>query len=128
MNPGRILHTGALLALADGSLYMGALLRWAVDSDTTLAVPTGVLAQAWARAGFGRYRISALLGLDVVVAVPLSESAALAVGDLLAGTGNDDVAAAHSVHLALDQSWAVVTDDAAPIRGLHEHVVVDELP
>jgi hypothetical protein len=128
VNPGRVLHTGALLALADGSLYMGALLRWAVEEDVTLAVPTVAIAQAWARAGSDRYRIGDLLTLDVVVPVPLSQPAAIAVGELIAKASGTDVVDGHTVHLALDQHWVVVTDEAAPLRELNADILIDEVP
>lgn len=128
MTPGRVLHTGALLALVDGSPYMGALLRWAVEEDITLAVPTGAIAQAWARAGTDRYRIGDLLTLDVVVPVPLSQPAALIVGELIHRAASRDIVDGHTIHLAVDQGWVVVTDEAGPLRELHATVPIDELP
>ncbi len=128
MTDGRVLHTGALCAFARGSLYMAALLRRAVDGDVILAVPTGALAEAWARAGEGRYRLELLMSLPVVTAVTMNESAARAVGEILAATDQRDIVAGHAAYLSAEQGWPIVTTDVSRLRAVHPAADIDEIP
>ncbi len=125
---GRVLHTGALRAFARGSLYMAALLRRAVDGGVILAVPSGALAEAWATAGEGRYRLDLLTSLPVVTVVAMGESAARAVGEILAATHETDIVAGHAAYLSAEQGWPIVTNDAKRLRAVHPAADIDEIP
>ena len=128
MTAGRVLHTGALTAFARGNLYVAALLRWAVDGDVPVAVPTAALAQAWAASGEERHRLSLLMSLPVVTGVPLDKAAAQAVGELLAAAGQRDAVAGHCVYVSAEHGWPILTDDAATIRAIRASADVDEVP
>lgn len=128
MTIGRVLHTGALSAFARGSLYMAALLRRAVDGDVVLAVPTGALAEAWATAGEGRYRLDLLMSLPVVTVVAMNESAARAVGELLAATNQRDTVAGHTAYVSAEQGWPILTTDANRVRAVNPAADIDEIP
>ena len=114
---GTTLDTGALIALEAGTGYMRALLETAVRERTPIAVPAGVLAQAW-RASPRQARLSRLLGLPVVEVVPLDRSAALAVGKLCAETGAWDVVDVSVVVCARDRGHQVVTSDPGDMRAI----------
>jgi hypothetical protein len=111
------LDTGALLALERGDGRIRALLRRAVENDIAMAVPAGVVAQAW-RGGPRQARIARLLG-DPAVAVPaLDDLTARAVGLLCGRSGHSDVVDAHVALHALAERHTVVTSDPADLQAL----------
>jgi len=126
-----ILDTGALEALAKGSLYMGALLRSARGTNSVLLVPTAAFSEAWAGASKDdRYRLEFLLLEKATRPAPMTIGEARAVGELLARTGTADLIDAHVVCLATLNRWAVVTsaEDAKALRRLHPELQVEILP
>jgi predicted nucleic acid-binding protein len=115
--PGLTLDTGALLALERGDGRVRALLRRAGELGLPIAVPAGVVAQAW-RGGPRQARIARLLG-DPAVEVPaLDDLAARAVGLLCGRTGHPDIVDVQVALHARGQRHAVVTSDPRDLAAV----------
>ena len=71
---GATLDTGALIALESGSTRMAVLVEEALANRAELAVPAGVLAQAW-RGGRRQARIARLLRASNTFVIPLDTKA-----------------------------------------------------
>lgn len=127
---GRVLHTGALIALAHGSLYVASLLRVASDHDLILAVPATALAEAVAAVGDDRYRLDLAMTIDVVNVVPLTLSNAIEVGELCAKTGTSSLAAAHSTYLSTAYHWPIIAgrEDEPALRAVVSDLEIDFVP
>lgn len=112
---GLTLDTGALLALERGDPRMRQLLRRAVEHGTEIAVPAGVVAQAW-RGGPRQARVARLLG-DPTVGVPaLDDTTARAVGLLCGRSGHADVVDVQVVLHARERGHTVITSDPDDLR------------
>lgn len=107
---GLTLDTGALLALERGDARVRALLQRAPERRLALAVPAGVVAQAW-RGGPRQVRVARLLGDPLVEVPPLDDAMARAVGLLCGRSGHADVVDVHVALHARDQGHRVVTSD-----------------
>lgn len=114
---GLTLDTGALLALERGDSRVRALLRRAAENGVALAVPAGVVAQAW-RGGPRQARVARLLGDPTVQVPPLDDMTARAVGLLCGRSGHPDVVDAHVALHARDQGQTVVTSDPDDFRAI----------
>ena len=114
---GLTLDTGALLALERGDARMRALLRRAVEAGIALAVPAGVVAQAW-RGGPRQARVARLLGDPAVQIIPLDDMTARAVGLLCVRSGHPDAVDVHVVLHAREQGHAVVTSDPGDLHAV----------
>ena len=114
---GTTLDTGALIALEAGYRRMAVLVEEAVTNRTPLAIPAGVLAQAW-RGGSRQARLARLLRSSVCTVVPLDQLAAVRAGALGAATGWADVVVGGWGICARDCGHAVVTTDAADLRAI----------
>jgi len=114
---GTTLDTGALIALEAGQRRMAVLVEEAVTSRAPLAIPAGVLAQAW-RGGSRQARLARLLRSSVCTVVPLDQRSALRIGALCAATGTSDVVDVSVALCARDRGHAVVTTDAADLRAI----------
>jgi hypothetical protein len=117
MSTGTTLDTGALVAVENGSTTMRALIRTALQEDATVAIPAGVLAQAW-RASPRQARLSRLLASPNVAVVALDRAAALAVGRLCAETGAQDVVDVSVVVCARQRGHRVVTSDPTDLHAI----------
>jgi predicted nucleic acid-binding protein len=120
---GITLDTGALIALESGSRRMAVLVEEALASRAELAIPAGVLAQAW-RGGAGQARIARLLRSPVTSVVPLDHRQALRVGARCAATGVADVIDVSVALCARDRGHAVVTSDPGDIRAAEPSLLV----
>lgn len=107
---GLTLDTGALLALERGDAKVRALLQRALERRLTLAVPAGVVAQAW-REGPRHARLARLLEDPHVAVPPLDDTVARAVGLLCGRSGHADVIDVHVALSARGQGHSVVTSD-----------------
>lgn len=118
---GFVLDTGALIALerADRRV-MHILLRTQRDGGR-LALPAGVLAQAW-RASPRQARLAHLVGSPHVDVVPLDEQVALAAGTVLAESGGVDAVDASVVVCARQRGQPVMTSDVRDFRRLARDV------
>jgi predicted nucleic acid-binding protein len=112
---GATLDTGALIALESGSRRMAVLVEEALASRAELAIPAGVVAQAW-RGGAGQARIARLLRASVTAVVALDRRQALRAGAPCAATGVTDVMDVSVAVCARDRGHAVVTSDPGDIR------------
>lgn len=123
MSDGLTLDTGALLALERGDPRVRALLRRALEAQRELAVPAGVVAQAW-RGGPRQARVARLLA-DSVVRVPaLDDLTARAVGLLCGRTGCPDVVDVHVALHAREAGHAVVTSDPDDLRAVDDRLAL----
>jgi len=114
---GTTLDTGALIALEAGSARMRALVRTALAAGAPLAVPAGVLAQAW-RASARQARLAQLLRASITEVVVLDRRAALTVGRLCAATGASDVVDVSVVVCARERGHGVVTSDPGDLAAI----------
>lgn len=117
MSPGLTLDTGALLALERGDSRTRALLRRAVDQEIAIAVPAGVLAQAW-RGGPRQARIARLVADPQVFVPPLDDVTARAVGLLCGRSGHADITDVHVALHARQHHSTVVTSDGEDIHAV----------
>ena len=114
---GATLDTGALIALEGGSTRMAVLAEEALAGRTELAVPAGVLAQAW-RGGARQARIARLLRASVTSVVPLDTRMALRVGARCTATGTADIADVSVAICASDRGQPVITSDPDDIAAI----------
>lgn len=114
---GLTLDTGALIALERGDPRLRALLRRATEHALMIAVPSGVVAQAW-RGGARQARIAALLNDPRVEVTALDDLTARAVGITCGRTGTSDIVDAHVALVARQRSHAVVTTDPDNVARL----------
>lgn len=114
---GATLDTGALIALEAGNPWMRGLVRRAAAEGVTLAVPAGVLAQAW-RGGARQARIASLVRLPVTEVVPLDRPSALMIGELCRHTGAEDVVDVSVVLCARRWKHRVVTTDPQDLAAI----------
>jgi predicted nucleic acid-binding protein len=107
--------TGALIAIERRSRRMQALLEEVDRHGTRIAVPAGVVAQAW-RGGPRQARIAAVLSDERTEVVVLDDPTARAVGLLSARSGHPDVVDVSVAVCARQRDSHVVTSDP---DGLH---------
>lgn len=82
-----------------------------------LAIPAGVLAQAW-RGGARQARIARLLRASVTSVTPLDQRTALRIGARCAITGTSDVIDVSVALCARDRAHPVVTSDPGDLRAI----------
>jgi predicted nucleic acid-binding protein len=114
---GLTLDTGALIALEAGSRRMALLVEQAMTAGAELAIPAGVVAQAW-RGGARQARTAKLLQLKVTSVVALDTKLALRVGAVCASTGSTDVVDVSVALCARDRGHPVVTTDPDDIAKI----------
>ncbi|MGH3821222.1 MAG: PIN domain-containing protein [Pseudonocardiaceae bacterium] len=114
---GATLDTGALIALESGDPFLRALVRRAVENRVSLAIPAGVLAQAW-RGSARQVRLAHLLRASITEVVALDRHAALAVGKLCALSGKFDVIDVSVVICARQRGHSIVTSDPDDLRAI----------
>ncbi|MBO0804400.1 MAG: hypothetical protein J2P25_15160 [Nocardiopsaceae bacterium] len=93
---------------------MAVLVEEALANDIELAVPAGVVAQAW-RGGGRQARIAKLLRASVTTIVPLDRKLALRVGARCAASGSTDVVDVSVAVCAHDRGQPVITSDPGDI-------------
>jgi hypothetical protein len=115
---GLTLDAGALIALERGDELVRALLQRAVvDSEATLHIPAGVLAQV-CRDPRRQTRLARLLKHDHTNVVPLDHATARVVGLLLGLRRCSDAIDASVVVCARRHRQGVVTSDPDDLRRL----------
>lgn len=114
---GLTLDTGALIAIEVGSPRMALLVEQAVATGAELAIPAGVVAQAW-RGGARQVRIAKLLQLQVTSIVALDAKLALRVGARCASARSTDVVDVSVALCASDRGHPVVTSDPGDIAAI----------
>jgi len=114
---GLTLDAGALIAFDRNDRRMVALLKRALELGYSIAVPAGVVAQAW-RDGRRQARLARLLGSDEVTIEPLSDRRAREAGQLCGATKTKDVVDASVVLCAKERGHRIVTSDPDDLRRL----------
>ena len=114
---GVTLDTGALIAIERGDPRLQALLDEAQAAGADLAVPAGVVAQAW-RGGTRQALLARFLRLATVTVVPLDEPEARAAGALCARARTADIVDASVVICARKRKHAVVSSDPDDLAAL----------
>lgn len=115
MSGGLTLDTGALLALERGDPRVRAMLRRALDLSVAIAVPAGVVAQAW-RGGPRQASVARLLADPNVEIPPLDDLTARAVGLLCGRSGHADIVDVHVVLHAREHGYTVATSDSSDLH------------
>jgi PIN domain nuclease of toxin-antitoxin system len=114
---GLTLDAGALIAFERGERSVVAIVQQALKRQVALAVPAGVVAQAW-RDGRRQARMARLLGAEIVEIVPLDDMKARAAGQLCGATSTADVIDASVVLCARSHGHGVLTSDVDDLRRL----------
>ena len=114
---GLTLDTGALIAMEAGSPRMAVLVEQAIAAGAELAIPAGVVAQAW-RGGARQVRIAKLLQLQVTSIVALDAKLALRVGARCASARATDVVDVSVAICARDRGHPVITSDPGDIAAI----------
>jgi predicted nucleic acid-binding protein len=114
---GVTLDTGALIGIERGDPRLQELIRQAVSGDVTLAIPAGVLAQAW-RGTPRQALLSRFLRLRNVEIVQLDEGMARVAGVLCGRTETADAIDATVVVCARLREDLVITSDPDDLRRL----------
>ncbi len=117
MSAGLTLDTGALVAFDRNDRYVVSLISRALERELGIAVPAGVVAQAW-RDGRKQVRLARLLGAPQVQVDSLDDRRARAAGQLCGVAKTRDIVDASVVLCARDRSHAVLTSDAEDLRRL----------
>lgn len=114
---GVTFDTGALIAIERGDRRLQALLDEAHTAGVGVAVPAGVVAQAW-RDGSRQARLARFLRLAMVMVVALDEPEARAAGALCGQTSSADVIDASVVICARARDHVVLSSDPDDLTGL----------
>ena len=118
---GVTLDAGALIAFEGNDRRVVAVIARALELRLPIAVPAGVVGQAW-RDGRRQVRLVRLLGSDCVTIEPLDDARARAAGQLCGVTGTKDVVDASVVLCARARGHAVMTSDAGDLRRLDPRI------
>lgn len=124
--PGVTLDTGALIAIERGDRRLQALLDEASASGAELAVPAGVVAQAW-RGGSRQARLAHFLRLPAVAVIALDEPEARAAGALCGQAKTTDVIDASVVICARSRDHTVVSSDPDDLAALDPALRIAEV-
>jgi predicted nucleic acid-binding protein len=121
---GLTLDSGALIALERGDERIRASLRLALSRKLKVAVPAGVVAQAW-RGGSRAARVARLLkDRERVEVIALTETEAYAIGELAKRCGHSDVIDIHVGLCARRRGDRIVTTDPDDIAKVDATVAV----
>jgi predicted nucleic acid-binding protein len=120
---GVTLDTGALIAFERNNRRAVALIARALELGYSLAVPAGVVGQAW-RDGRRQARLARLLGSDDVEVEPLDDQRAREAGQLCGVAGSSDVIDASVVLCARRRGYRIITSDPADVRRLDRNVPI----
>jgi predicted nucleic acid-binding protein len=114
---GVTLDTGALIGIERGDPRLQEVIRQAVSGEVILAIPAGVLAQAW-RGTPRQALLSRFLRLRNVEIVQLDEGLARVAGVLCGRASAVDVVDASVVVCARLREDVVITSDPGDLRRL----------
>jgi hypothetical protein len=120
---GITLDTGALIAFERNDRFAVSVVLRAVQQRLPVAVPAGVVGQAW-RNGKKQVRLVRLLGSDCVQIESLDDARARAAGQLCGATRTTDVIDASVVLCARARGHAVLTSDPDDLRRLDPGLVL----
>jgi PIN domain len=114
---------GALIAIERRSRRMQALLDEIDRRGWQIAVPAGVVAQAW-RGGPRHARIAALLSDERTEVISLDDPVARAVGLLCGRSGHADVVDVSVALCARQRNRHVVTSDPEDLRAVDDTLIL----
>jgi predicted nucleic acid-binding protein len=114
---GLVLDAGALIAFERNDRGAVKRIVRAEERGEPIAVPAGVVAQAW-RNGQRQVKLARLLRRHRSDIVALDDDAARAVGHLLGRAGTTDVVDASVVWCARERNAVVLTSDPDDLRRL----------
>ncbi len=117
MTDGLTLDTGAHIAFERADRSVVSLLRRARELRLEVAVPAGVVAQAW-RDGRRQARLAHLLGSDHVAIEALDDRRAREAGQLCGVKETRDIVDASVVLCARARGHSVITSDVGDLRRL----------
>lgn len=120
---GLTLDTGALIGLERGDERVRSLLQRAAADGLPLAVPAGVVVQAW-RGGPRQARIARLLADPDVKVVVLDDLTARAIGMLVARSGHHDVVDVSVALCAAERGHVVLTSDPDDVTAVDPRLVL----
>ena len=121
---GLTLDAGALIAFERANRQVVSTILVAVSKGTTIAIPAGVLAQAW-RNGARQARLAQLLGWKPVEIEVLDEGRARHAGQLCGRSGTKDVIDASVVLCAKRRGHTIMTSDPGDLRRLDPNIKLD---
>lgn len=114
---GLTLDTGALIAFERNDRKLVTLLKRALELGQSIAIPAGVVGQAW-RDGRRQARLARLLASAEVTIEPLTDRRARESGQLCGATHTRDVIDASVVLCAKQRGHRIVTSDPNDLRRL----------
>ena len=114
---GIVLDTGALIAFERNDRAVVAVIARAVEHGVPIAIPAGVVGQAW-RDGRRQVRLVRLLASHPVTVEPLDDARSRAAGQLCGVTRTADVIDASVVLCARTLGRVVMTSDVDDLRRL----------
>ncbi|HEY5920831.1 MAG TPA: PIN domain-containing protein [Kofleriaceae bacterium] len=123
---GLTLDTGALIAFERNERRVIALLEGVLRRKAIIAVPAGVVGQAW-RDPRRQVRLVRLLETEGVEIEPLDSQRAKRAGQLCGGTKTTDVIDASVVLCARMRQQPVLTSDADDLRRLDPKLELIEI-
>jgi hypothetical protein len=118
---GLTLDAGALIAVDRNDRTVVVLLARALEHELALAIPAGVVAQAW-RNGRRQVRLARLLASPEVEVEVLDDTLARGAGQLCGVTGTADIVDASVVLCARRRKHKIVTSDPDDLRRLDARV------
>jgi hypothetical protein len=121
---GITLDTGALIGFDRNDRHAVAIVVRALWSKTPLAIPAGVVGQAW-RNGRTQARLAKLLNSDGVEIEPLDGRRAREAGQLCGATGTSDIIDASVVLCAKRRGHKIATSDPADLRRLDASIQLE---
>lgn len=130
---GRVLdHTAIVDITTDTSVYGRAFLVAAVEMGMPLKAPAAALLQAWAAVpASARALLELFLEAPSVDIESLNAASATRAGVRVHAAheaGVFDAAAAHTVDVAGQHGYPILTADPAPLRAIDPDVAIEELP
>ena len=123
---GITLDAGALIAFERNDRKVVVLVARALEREIPIAVPAGVVGQAW-RDGRRQVRLSRFLGAPAIDVEPLDDRSARAAGQLCGVTRTNDVIDASVVLCARRRGDTVLTSDATDLSRLDPKLALVEV-
>lgn len=121
-----VLDAGALIAIDRNDRRVVALLARSRPNEIGLAIPAGVVGQAW-RDGRRQARLARFLSAPDVEVVPLDDARARAAGQLCGASGTNDVIDASVALCARDRGRAVLTSDARDLLRIDPTLEIERV-
>lgn len=130
---GRVLdHTAIVDITTDTSVYGRAFLVAAVEMGMTLKAPAAALLAAWAAVpSSARALLELFLEAPAVDVEPLDATSATRAGvhaHSAHTAGVFDTAAAHTVDVARQHGYTILTADPTPLQAIDPDIPIEELP